>query len=55
MTFVWTIPETESNNFIDFANSFQATFAYIFIRKIVFLGTEVFNGPRFIDSKILDV
>ena len=55
---VWTIPETESNNFIDFADSFYATFRFtheISSEKIVFLDTEVFTGQRFIDRKILDV
>ena len=55
---VWTIPETESNNFIDFADSFYATFRFtheISSEKIFFLDTEVFTGPRFTDRKILDV
>ena len=46
---VWTIPETESNNFIDFADSFYATFRFtheISSEKIVFLDTEVFTGQR---------
>ena len=58
MTFVWTIPETEINNFIEFAYSFRATFRFTneqSSKKIVFLDTEVFNGPRFTDSKIVDV
>ena len=52
-----TIPETEINNFIDFGYSFRATFRFMNeqSKKIVFLDTEVFNGPRFIDSKIVDV
>ena len=42
---VWTIPETEINNFIEFANSFRATFRFMneqSSKKIVFLDTEVF-------------
>ena len=55
---VWTIPETESNNFIDFADPFYATFRFkreMSSEKIVFLDTEVFTRQRFIDRKILDV
>ena len=60
MTFFYaqTIPETEINNFIDFANSFRASFRFTneqSSKKIVFLDTEVFKGPRFTDSKIVDV
>ena len=54
---VWTIPETEINNFNDFGNSFHASFRFtheISSAKIVFLDTEVFTGPRLTDSKILD-
>ena len=55
---VWTLPETDINNFIDFAaNSFHATIKFSLepLSKIVFLDTKVFKGPRFIQSKILDV
>ena len=56
---VWTLPETDINNFIDFAaNSFHATIKFSLepsSKKIVFLDTKVFKGPRFIQSKILDV
>ena len=58
---VWTLPETDINNFIDFAaNSFHATIKFSLEpssknSKIVFLDTKVFKGPRFIQSKILDV
>ena len=60
MTFVWTIPETKINNFIDFANSFRATFKFTNEqsskkKKKNILDTEVFKGPRFTDSKIVDV
>ena len=54
-----TIPKTEINNFIEFANSFRATFRFTneqsSKKKIVFLDTEVFKGLRFTDSKIVDV
>ena len=55
---VWTIPETESNNFIDFADSFYTIFRFkheISSEKKFFLDTEVFTGQRFTDRKILDV
>ena len=56
---VWTLPETDINNFIDFAaNSLHATIKFSLepsSKKIVFLDTKVFKGPRFIQSKILDV
>ena len=55
---VWTIPETGSKNFIDFADSFYATFRFkhkISSEKFFFLDIEVFTGPRFTDRKILDV
>ena len=56
---VWTLPETDINNFIDFAaNSFHATIKFSLepsSKKIVFLDTKDFKGPRFIQSKILDV
>ena len=43
---VWTIPETEINNFIEFANSFRATFRFkneqLSKKKVVSLDTEVF-------------
>ena len=56
---VWTILETEINkNFIDFANSFQANIKFtheMSSKHIVFLDTEVFKGPWFIQGKILDV
>ena len=41
---VWTIPETESNNFINFADSLYAIFLFtheISSEKIFFLDTEV--------------
>ena len=50
---VWTILETEINNFIAFANSFHATIKFtheMSSKQIVFLDTEVFKGPRFIQS-----
>ena len=56
--YAWSIPETEINNFTEFANSFRATFRFRneqSSKKIVFLDTEVFQGPRFTDSKIVDV
>ena len=55
---VWTLPEKEINNFVDFANSFHATIKFtheMSSEKIVFLDTEVFKGPRFADRKTLDV
>ena len=56
---VWTLPETDINNFIDFAaNSFHVTIKFSLepsSKKIVFLDTKDFKGPRFIQSKILDV
>ena len=55
---VWTISETEINNFIDFANSFHATIKFTYemsSKHIVFLDTEVFKGSRFIQGKMLDV
>ena len=55
---VWTVPKAEINNFIEFANSFHTTIKFtheMSSEKIVFLDTEVFNGPRFITDKILDV
>ena len=56
---VWTLPETDINNFIDFAaNSFHATIKFSLepsSKKIVFLDTKDFKGPGFIQSKILDV
>jgi len=55
---VWTLPEAEINNFIEFANSFHTTIKFtheMSSEKIVFLDTEVFKGPRFITDKILDV
>ena len=55
---VWTLPVKEINNFVDFANSFHATIKFtheMSSEKIVFLDTEVFKGPRFADSKTLDV
>ena len=60
MTFfsVWTLPEAEINNFVEFANSFHTTIKFtheMSSEKIVFLDTEVFKGPRFITDKILDV
>ena len=55
---VWTLPEAEINNFIEFANSFHIPIKFkheMSSEKIVFLDTEVFKGPRFITDKILDV
>ncbi|XP_044167639.1 uncharacterized protein LOC122951676 [Acropora millepora] len=55
---VWTLPEAEVNNFVEFANSFHTTIKFtheMSSEKIVFLDTEVFKGPRFITDKILDV
>ena len=55
---VWTLPEAEINNFVEFANSFHTTIKFtheMSSEKIVFLDTEVFKGPRFITDKILDV
>ena len=55
---VWTLPEAEINNFIEFANSFHTTIKFtheMSSEKIVFLDTEVFKGPRFNTDKILDV
>ena len=55
---VWTLPEAEINNFIDFANSFHTTIKLtheLSSKKIVFLNIEIFKGPRFITEKILDV
>ena len=55
----WTLPETDIINFIDFAaNSLHATIKFSLEpspKKIVFLDTKVFKGPRSIQSKILDV
>ena len=48
---VWTIPETESTTSIIFVTHCTHE---ISSAKIVFLDTEVFTGPRFTDSKILD-
>ena len=55
---VWTFPEAEINNFIEFANLFHTKIKFtheISSEKIVFLDTELFKGPRFITDKILDV
>ena len=56
---VWTLPEAEINNFVEFAISFHTTFKFspheMSSEKIVFLDTEVFKGPRVITYKILDV
>ena len=55
---VWTLPEAEIDNFIEFANSFHTTTKFtheMSLEKIVFLDTAVFKGPRFITDKILDV
>ena len=55
---VWTLPEKEISNFIDFANSFHATIKFtheVSSEKIVFLDTEVYKGPRFADNKTSDV
>ena len=55
---VWTLPEAEINNFVEFANSFHTTIKFtheMSSKKIVFLDPEVFKGPRFITDKILDV
>ena len=50
---VWTLPETEINNFNDFTNSFRITINFtleLSSKQIVFLDTEVFKGPRFIQT-----
>ena len=55
---VWTLPERDINDFVDFANLFHATIKFsheLSSEKIVFLDTEVFKGPRFTDRKTLDV
>jgi len=55
---VWTLPEKEIGNHLDFANSFHATIKFtheMSSDKIVFLDIEVYKGPRFADSKTLDV
>ena len=52
---VWTLPETEINNFIDFANSFHTTIKFTLTNchqnRLFSLTTEVFKGPTFIRSK----
>ena len=52
---VWTLPETEINNFIDFANSFHTTIKFTLTNchqnKLFSLTTEVFKGSRFIRFK----
>ena len=51
---VWTLPETEINNFNDFTNSFRTTINFtleLSSKQIVFLDTEVFKGPRFIQTQ----
>ena len=52
---VWTLPETEINNFIDFANSFYSTIKFTLTNchqnKLFSLTTEVFKGSRFIRFK----
>ena len=43
---VWTLPEKEISNFVDFANSFHATIKFtheMSSEKLVFLDTEVSN------------
>ena len=55
---VCTSPKVEINNFIDFANSFHTTIKFrheVSSKKIVSLDTEVFQDPRLITDKILDV
>ena len=50
---VWTLPETEINNFNDFTNSFRTTTNFtleLSSKQIVFLDTKVFKGPRFIQT-----
>ena len=50
---VWTLPETEINNFNNFTNSFRTTINFtleLSSKQIVFLDTEVFKGPRFIQT-----
>ena len=50
---VWTLPETEINNFNDFAKSFCTTINFtlkLSSKQIVYLDTEVFKGPRFIQT-----
>ena len=48
-----TLPETEINHFNDFTNSFRTTINFtleLSSKQIVFLDTEVFKGPRFIQT-----
>ena len=55
---VWNLPEKEISNLVDLANSFHATIQFrheMSPEKIVFLDTEVFQGPYFVDNKTLDV
>jgi len=55
---VWTIPQAEINNFVDFANSSHTTIKFtceLSSEGVVFLDTKVYKGARFADSKILDV
>ena len=50
---VWTLPETEINNFNHFTSSFRTTINFtleLSSKQIVFLDTEVFKGPRFIQT-----
>ena len=54
---VWTLPETKINNFIDFANSFHTTIKFTLTtchqNRLFSLDTEVFKGPRFIQTHYL--
>ena len=55
---MWTLPEAEINNFIEFANLFHTKIKFTHAmssEKIVFLDTENFKSLRFITDKILDV
>ena len=50
---VWTLPETEINNFNHFTSSFRTTINFtleLSSKQIVLLDTEVFKGPRFIQT-----
>ena len=55
---VWTLPEAEINNFIEFAKLFHTKIKFTHEMssvKIVFLDTDIFKGSRFITDKVLDV
>ena len=54
---VWTLPETEINNFIDFANSFQTTIKFTLTNchqnRLFSLTTEVFKDQDSFDPNAL--